>query len=161
MLCLLIVDNKKKNVKKKVGFLEVVKKPSEAGMMHSINGTNFLFTKNMWIEDSGALCHITNNDTIFLTSLTSMGWFKEALGTCWWWKKRNFMSTSDKLMVLNGSILYGLWSFAPRQVPAHFPWHANSCKERRSQVTMGTTLLSVLWMAISSLIAESKIIMAG
>ena len=44
--------------------MEDVKQPSEAGMMCTINGDNFfLLTKNMWIGDSGALCHIMNNDT--------------------------------------------------------------------------------------------------
>ena len=41
-----------------------VKQPSEAGMMCTIGGdTFFLFTKNTWIWDSGASCHITNDDT--------------------------------------------------------------------------------------------------
>ena len=33
-------------------------------MMCTINGDRFfLFTKNTWIKDSGASCHITNDDT--------------------------------------------------------------------------------------------------
>ena len=54
----------KKNVKKKVQFVEDVKQLPEAGVMCSINGdTFFSFTKNSWIGDSGALFHIMNDDT--------------------------------------------------------------------------------------------------
>ena len=44
--------------------MEDVKQPSEAGMMCTIDGDTFyLSTKNTWIRDSGALCHITNDAT--------------------------------------------------------------------------------------------------
>ena len=44
--------------------MEDVKQPSETHMMCTINGnTFFLFTKNTWIRDLGASCHITNDDT--------------------------------------------------------------------------------------------------
>ena len=43
--------------------MENVKQPSEASMMCTIDGASFhLFTKNTGIGDSGALCHITNDD---------------------------------------------------------------------------------------------------
>ena len=62
--CLLMMENKKENVKKRVWLAEDFKQPSEADMMCNIDGdTFFLFTKNTWIGDSGALCHIMNNDT--------------------------------------------------------------------------------------------------
>ena len=58
------MDSRKENVNKKVWFTEDVKKPMEADMMYTIDeNTCFLFTKNTWIEDSGASCHITNNST--------------------------------------------------------------------------------------------------
>ena len=64
MLCQLMSKCKKENKKKKVRFAEDVKRPSEAGMMCTINGDIFFsFMKNTWIRDSGASCHITNNDT--------------------------------------------------------------------------------------------------
>ena len=48
--CLLTTKDKKDNVKKKVWYLEVVKQPSEAGMMCFINGDMFYsLTKNTWI----------------------------------------------------------------------------------------------------------------
>ena len=53
----------KENEKKKVWFVEDVKQPSEAGMMCTIDGNTFLFTKKTQMRDSGASCHITNNDT--------------------------------------------------------------------------------------------------
>ena len=56
----------KESKKKKVWFAEDVKQPSEAGMMCTINGNTFFsFTKNTWIGDLGASCHITNDDTGF------------------------------------------------------------------------------------------------
>ena len=63
VLCLLTMK-KKENVKKKVQFRDDVKQPTEAGMMCTINGDTFYsFTRNTWIRDSGASCHITNDDT--------------------------------------------------------------------------------------------------
>ena len=59
MLCLLMRESKtKENKKKKVRFMEDVKQPLDAGM-----NTFFSFTKNTWIGDLGASCHITNDDT--------------------------------------------------------------------------------------------------
>ena len=49
---------------KKVSFMEDLKQPLDAGMMCAIDGrTLFLFTKNTWIRDLGASCHITNDNT--------------------------------------------------------------------------------------------------
>ena len=64
VLCLLMRESKKEIKKKKVRFMEDIKQSLEAGMMCTIDGdTFFSFTKNTWIGDSGASCHITNNDT--------------------------------------------------------------------------------------------------
>ena len=64
VLCLLMLENKKENVQKKVKFFEDVKQPSKVGMLCTIDGDTFLsFTKNTWIVDSGALCHIMKDDT--------------------------------------------------------------------------------------------------
>ena len=65
LLCLFMMSESKKEIKKKtVRFVEDVKQPLEAGMMCTIDGdTFFSFTKNTWIGDSGASCHITNNNT--------------------------------------------------------------------------------------------------
>ena len=47
VLCLLTMEIKKEDVKKKVWFTEDVKKPMEAGKICTINrDTLFLFTKN-------------------------------------------------------------------------------------------------------------------
>ena len=64
MLCFLMSECKtKKNEKKKVRFVEDIKQPSKAGMMCTIDGNKFFsFTKNTWIRDFGASCHITNDD---------------------------------------------------------------------------------------------------
>ena len=62
VLCLLTTKSKNECKKKKVWFVDV-KQPLEAGMMCTIDGDTFLFMKNTWIGDSGASCHITNNDT--------------------------------------------------------------------------------------------------
>ena len=53
----------------KVQFTEDDKQPSKAGMICTIDGgtingdTFFLVTKNTWIGDHGALCHIRIDDT--------------------------------------------------------------------------------------------------
>ena len=61
-----MMNFKKEYVKKKVWFTDV-KQPSEAGMMCTVDkDTFFLFMKNMWIGDSGALCPITNDRTFLL-----------------------------------------------------------------------------------------------
>ena len=64
MLCSLTSECRtKKNEKKKVRFVDDIKQPFEAGMMCTINGNTFFsFRKNTWIGDSGAPCHITNDD---------------------------------------------------------------------------------------------------
>ena len=64
VLCSSTTENKKESVKKKIPFVENMKQPSEAGMMSTIDGDTFYsFTKNNWIKDSGASCHITNDNT--------------------------------------------------------------------------------------------------
>ena len=46
--------------------MENVKKPTKTSMLCIIDRETFhLFTKNMWIVNAGALCHITNNYTGF------------------------------------------------------------------------------------------------
>ena len=65
VLCSLMMDNKKeKNTeKKKVRFVENEKQSSETGMICTIDGTSFhSFTKNTWIDNSGASCHIANDE---------------------------------------------------------------------------------------------------
>ena len=63
-LCLLTAENKKESVKENVWFTEDVKQSSKTGTMCTINGDMFCsFTKITWIGDSGASCHVTNNDT--------------------------------------------------------------------------------------------------
>ena len=55
---------KEKEEKEKVWFADNVKMPTEAGMLYTIDRKTFhLFTKNKWIEDSGASCHITKDET--------------------------------------------------------------------------------------------------
>ena len=67
VLCLLMTENKKENVNKKAWFAEDVELPSEAGMICTIDGdTFFSFTKNAWIGDYGASCHIMYDDISLL-----------------------------------------------------------------------------------------------
>ena len=54
-----------------------MKRPIDAGMLLSINGeTFFSFTKNTWIGDLDASCHITNNDTGLydITNINKLVW---------------------------------------------------------------------------------------
>ena len=56
------IIKRKKTEKKKVRVAENVKQPFNAGMMCTIDIISFhSFTKNTWIGDSGASCHITND----------------------------------------------------------------------------------------------------
>ena len=57
------MEIKKEKVKKKVCFVANVKMPIEAGVFCTIDGYTFFVHKNTWLGDSGASCHITNDDT--------------------------------------------------------------------------------------------------
>ena len=57
--------------------------------------------------------------------------FREAWALYLPLKKESSMSISVKLMVLNRYIIYGLWSFVPRQVQICFPKCVNTCRETR------------------------------
>ena len=62
--CLLAMEKKKENIKKKFQSAEDGEQPSEISMMCTICGdTFFSFTRSTWIGDSGALCLIMNNNT--------------------------------------------------------------------------------------------------
>ena len=51
-------------IKKKVWFAENVEKPTEAGVLYTIDGQTFhVFTMTTWIGNSGISYHITNDDT--------------------------------------------------------------------------------------------------
>ena len=55
--------DKKEKVKKKAQLVENVKKPTEAGMVCTIDDDIlFLFMENTWIRYSGALSHTMNDD---------------------------------------------------------------------------------------------------
>ena len=54
---------KRKKKKEKKWFVEDVKMPTEACTLCTIDGDTFyLLMKNTWFGDSGASCHITNDD---------------------------------------------------------------------------------------------------
>ena len=63
----------------KVWIMENVKKPTEAGMLCTIDGETFnLFKKNTWIGDSGNSYHITKDDTD-VSNITQMNEFSEGV----------------------------------------------------------------------------------
>ena len=63
VFCLLMSESKKECKIKKVWFPEDVKQPLEASKMCIIDcDTLYLFMNNTCIGDSGASCHITNDD---------------------------------------------------------------------------------------------------
>ena len=77
------IELKKENVKKKVWFVKDVKQTMEASMMCAIDGETFFCSQR--IHGSEILVHHVTSQMIiqvYLTSLTSMSQFKEALGTC-------------------------------------------------------------------------------
>ena len=103
------MGDKKENVKKKVWFMESVKLPMEAGILCTIDGDTFyLFTKNTWIGDSRAWCHIANHNISLFNVIDINELIQESPGTCLQQKKRSFTSMYDKLMVTSESLLYGL-----------------------------------------------------
>ena len=137
--------------------MEDVKQPSEAGMMCTIDGDTFFHS---WrIPGLETQVHHAISPTIILACMT---WSKlkspskVAPVLCLLWKRASYWSRYIKSMELNGSTLYGTWSFAPRQVQTFFLWLANSYRETWLQLTITITLWSILQMAISSLIAKSR-----
>ena len=142
--------------------MEDVKQPSEAGMMCTIDGDTFFHS---WrIPGLETQVHHAISPTIILACMT---WSKlkspskVAPVLCLLWKRASYWSRYIKSMELNGSTLYGTWSFAPRQVQTFFLWLANSHREIGLQVTIATTLWSILQTTISSLIPKLRLMMVG
>ena len=96
-----------------------------------------------------------------MTSPTLTSQSKVALVFCPLWRRASSELRYIKLMGLDRSILYGLWSFVLRQVQTYFPWCANSHRETRYQVTIETTSWSILRQTISSLITKLRLTMVG
>ena len=65
IICKIIGESmiKVKEAKKKVSFVSDVKFKVPSYAYHQWR--HIFFTKNTWIRDLGASCHITNNDTGF------------------------------------------------------------------------------------------------
>ena len=97
-----------KKLKKKVQLMENVKILMKAGMLCITDSNTFyLFTKSIWIEDSRALCHITNDNTSPFNIIDINELIHGSSGNIPATKKVKLASKTDKLMVLNGSVLYG------------------------------------------------------
>ena len=62
VLCSLTAENKKENAKKKFGCRGCETALQGWYDLHDAD-TSYSFTRNTWIGHSGALCHITNDDT--------------------------------------------------------------------------------------------------
>ena len=103
-LFMMKIKKEKENIKKKVQFMEDVKKPTETGMMCTIDGDTFFFHK----KHLDWTCQIMNNDT----SLYDVNNINESIqGSSRNMpapKKGSFALMTDKLVALKGSILYGL-----------------------------------------------------
>ena len=102
MLCVLIMENKKENVSKKVSTI-------------IISDTFISFIKNTWIGDSGASCYIMNDDTSLFNIIHINELIQESSGSMPATKKASFKPMYSKLMRLNVSIL-SLWpvKFCPK-----------------------------------------------
>ena len=104
----------------------------EAGMFCTIDRETFLLsTKNMWINDSSASCHMTNNDTCFydVTNINKLIQASES-NTC--------TTKKDKLWInvcqVNGTEwVHILWprSIVPRQMQTCIALHVNFCEGTR------------------------------
>ena len=86
----------------KVSFSEDVKFQSlhanlltqacEMSVRCTINGESLcMFTKNTWMDDSGALCHITNDDTGMYSATKMDKMVQVSLGNMKAMKKVNYM----------------------------------------------------------------------
>ena len=77
------IIQKENEAKKKEWLVENVKKHTEAGLLCTVDRETFhMFTKNTWIGDLDASCHIANDDMAFMMSLRSMSWYKEVWAIC-------------------------------------------------------------------------------
>ena len=78
------LEIKEKESKKKVRFASFAKfkNPREVSMMCTFNERFFSSMKNTLIGDSGTSCHITNDDTGLLASLTLANWYRVVQTIC-------------------------------------------------------------------------------
>ena len=89
-------------------FAENVKKPMEAGMLCMIDGTTFhSFMKNMWIGDSGASCHNTNNYKSLHDVMNINKLVQGSSGNMSTTKKNKLQMKCIKLMVSESYMYYG------------------------------------------------------
>ena len=160
--CLLTLKHKKENVKKKLWFVEDVKQPSDACVMCSINGDTFcLFTKNMWIRDSSASCHIMSNDTDLFDVINIDKSIQGSSSIMPTMKKGNLQVQVWK--VDETEWVHTLWpiKFFPEACTNLFSLMCKLFQGISSQVTTRTTSRSVLQKTISSLIAKLRLTTAG
>ena len=100
-------ENRKR--KNKVRFTENVKQPMEACILCTIDGEMFhSFTKNTWIGNSGASCHITNDDTGLYNVTNIKKLLKGSLGNMSIAKKASYAQKYIKSMVAKSNTYYGL-----------------------------------------------------
>ena len=77
-------------------------------MMCTINDDMFLlFTKNMYIGDSGVSCHITSNNTSMFDIINIDKLIQGSSGIMPARKMASYVSPYGKLMELNVSTFYG------------------------------------------------------
>ena len=125
----------------------------EAGMLFIIDGgTFYFFTKNMWIRDSGELCHIMNDDTSLFDIININELIQGSSRNMPARKKGSFASMSDKLMTPNGP-----YSKACLKASANL--FSLTCELSQGNVTTRITSWINLQMGISSLIAELRLMM--
>ena len=109
VFCLLMSESKKECKIKKVWFPEDVKQPLEASKMCIIDcDTLYLFMNNTCIGDSGASCHITNDDKGLYDIANIDESIQGSSSIMLAMKKGSSKSRHAKTIGLNGSILYGL-----------------------------------------------------
>ena len=126
-----------KQSKKSVRFLDSIKEHDfeillsicETGMMWTIDGELFfIITKNMWIEDLSASCHITNNDTGVYNNIDIDEPFQVSSGNMKAAKRESYIWRWIKLIVVKLIPPYVLLHIVRKHCSF---WHANSHEEQR------------------------------
>ena len=98
---------------------------------------------------------------VFLTSWTSMIWFKVAQELCLLQKKDKLQVNVHEVDGTEWAHILCSMKFSPKVGVNLFTLHANFHREKQFQVITKTTSWSVLWAAILSLIAKSRLVMVG
>ena len=151
-----MTGSKNEKVKKKVWFAKNVKMPMETSMLYIIDGDTFyLLMKNTLIGDSGASHHITKDNTSLFDVINIHNSIQGSF--------RNMSAMKKGKLCINIQQIDGTkWVCTLCSVKFCAKVGANLFSlKSRFQVTNRTTSWLNLLVAMSSLIAKSKLMTTG